>query len=1085
MPRARVAWMVALAATLAFAPSFAAAQGRPRMVADLVRDPLERSGVDHLVAVGDRLYFAGDDGEHGPELWRSDGTADGTVLVADVRPGPQSSRLHSLTAVGERVFFVADDGVHGIEPWVSDGTPEGTHVLDVVPGPTGSLPHELVALGDELLFAARDDEGGVELWASDGTPEGTRRVADLNPGPESSSPSRLTAAGGLVFFVADDGVHGPEPWLTDGTDEGTFLLADLRQGPEGSQPGRMLAVGDAVYFGAVDDAGEWALWRADLDGVTLVADVDLEGLDAELEPLVALEDGILFRVSHPSLGSEVWRTGEEPGDEQLVVSFVPHFDPYVPREAVAMGGNAYFVGFDPIGGAVLLRTDGTAAGTEIIADLNVFPCSAEFGPPIVVGDRLFFRANQGKDRGELWTSDGTAEGTQLVKDIFPGNGGSRPASLTAVGSTLFFRASDGLHGRELWKSDGTPEGTEIVADVYPGSIGAFDETFPRLSPAGSVVLFGRGSGEHPSQLAKGLWRSDGTEAGTAPVPGTEDWYVGSYLFIEAATRTYFFAGNALWRTDGTDAGTQLAVTPAPPLGFDQEYAVAGDGFFFAGETSSTGAELWFTDGTPSGTRLVRDIVPGAAGSEPRELVVAGERAFFSAATANGRELWVSDGTEEGTRLVKDIRPGFLASGLGEATAYLTPVGDVVYFVADDASTGRELWRSDGTPEGTFRVRDIRPGQLGALPVNFRPRAFGDLVLFAADDGASGLELWRSDGSAAGTVRVKDIRPGPSESRPVLLGIAGRWMYLSADDGEHGQELWRTDGTEAGTVLVKDINPGKASSRPRSGVAVGDAFYFVATTDEHGEELWVTDGTEEGTRLVDDLNPTGDAEPWALTNAAGRLFFVADDGVHGTELWALSCGDGLLDESEECDEGALNGTPTSCCTALCTLHRDDLDGDGIGDRCDPVDATLDLRRAQVRADAPTPRVDGTIVLDGHLSFDPARGDVLDPADGITVTVRDAAGLAEAATWDAASCRTTKAGVIHCRNAGKDAVVRFRPAGRDATGLPRLFFRVKLAGRALTGPFTGPLEATITHGAQIDRTGNLARCTPTPRGLRCVR
>src|SRR5206468_2790908 len=93
------------------------------------------------VLAGNTLYFHGTDDTHGAELWKTDGTAAGTVMVADVCPGLCSSAPSYFATNGTRVFFTANDGVHGEEPWITDGTPGGTHMLaDLEPGSGGSSP---------------------------------------------------------------------------------------------------------------------------------------------------------------------------------------------------------------------------------------------------------------------------------------------------------------------------------------------------------------------------------------------------------------------------------------------------------------------------------------------------------------------------------------------------------------------------------------------------------------------------------------------------------------------------------------------------------------------------------------------------------------------------------------------------------------------------------------------------------------------------------------------------------------------------------------------------------------------------------
>ena len=81
----------------------------------------------------------------------------------------------------------------------------------------------------------------------------------------------------------------------------------------------------------------------------------------------------------------------------------------------------------------------------------------------VVGNTLYFGANNGDNGQELWKSDGTKDGTVMVKDINP-IGSSYPRKIIAVGHTLYFTI-DGVSGKELWKSDGTEDGTKMVKDI--------------------------------------------------------------------------------------------------------------------------------------------------------------------------------------------------------------------------------------------------------------------------------------------------------------------------------------------------------------------------------------------------------------------------------------------------------------------------------------------------------------------------------------------------------------------------------------------------------------------------------------------
>jgi ELWxxDGT repeat protein len=129
-------------------------------------------------------------------------------------------------------------------------------------------------------------------------------------------------------------------------------------------------------------------------------------------------------------------------------------------------------------------------------------------------------------------------------------------------------------------------------------------------------------------------------------------------------------------------------------------------------------------------------------------------------------------------MVKDISPGFLTS-----------VSDALFFAADDGSHGRELWTSDGTPEGTVMVKDINPGSGSSLPSPARLKNVNGALFFGASDGSNGTELWKSDGTLTGTVMVADINPGSGSSSPNRFVLSGTTLFFVANDGAHGIELW--------------------------------------------------------------------------------------------------------------------------------------------------------------------------------------------------------------------------------------------------------------------------------------------------------
>jgi ELWxxDGT repeat protein len=268
------------------------------LTAALVKDidPAGSSSPYPLIAIGGTLFFVADDGPHGFELWKSDGTEAGTVMVKDINPSVDYEGDFApdwLTNVGGTLFFSGDDGtgrelwksdgtevgtvmvkdigaylladvggtlffvVEGSELWKSDGTEAGTvMVKDVNPNGSSELG-SLADVGGTLFFIVDD----TELWKSDGTEAGTVMVKDINPVSASAFVAgSLTDVGGTLFFGADDGTHGRELWTSDGTEAGTVMVKDIKSCGS-SYPFALTDVGGTLFFSAGDGIHGRELWR--------------------------------------------------------------------------------------------------------------------------------------------------------------------------------------------------------------------------------------------------------------------------------------------------------------------------------------------------------------------------------------------------------------------------------------------------------------------------------------------------------------------------------------------------------------------------------------------------------------------------------------------------------------------------------------------------------------------------------------------------------------------------------------------------------------------------------------------------------
>ncbi|HZN63975.1 MAG TPA: hypothetical protein VFB66_01655, partial [Tepidisphaeraceae bacterium] len=325
---------------------------------------------------------------------------------------------------------------------------------------------------------------------------------------------------------------------------------------------------------------------------------------------------------------------------------------------------------------------------------------------------------------------------------------------------------------------------------------------------------------------------------------------------------------------------------------------------------------------PEGTRLVHEPYPRAA-STGRSLVPFNGRLYFVAKNnLSGDTLWSTDGTTSGTQPIREI--GRIRS---EPWTRPTPVGDTLYFAADDG-TGYELWKSDGSFEGTVLVRDISTTPPGSDPGYFT--AFGGHVYFSANQLPSGRELWRSDGTPDGTVLVADLYPGGSSpgvrnnSNPANLTVVnGRLLFEATDFGPvpdgfstYRPGIWVSDGTTEGTARLTDPAFSPFQIAPYHLTEAGGVGYFFRQRREAPPEMWRTDGTPQGTSLVH-LFSTAGSPPFAtpVGKNGSTVYVRAGEGVLGwtpqpsgaSELWAS---DGTADGTRRLFSGGIQSFPSN-------------------------------------------------------------------------------------------------------------------------------------------------------------------------------
>jgi ELWxxDGT repeat protein len=823
----------------------------------LAVSPPESSSAPLYAFAGNFLYFPGcsESGSFHPdcELWRTDGTREGTRLVADVVPGSLGSNPIWLTAVGNRVFFVAFGPGDSPALWVSNGTAAGTFRLREFANAGFSPPRLLTAAGNRLFFLAEtgDEE---ELWVSDGTAAGTRAVSRFAPRNPFGPTGWIKPLGNHVYFLANDVEHGVELWRSDGTAAGTVRVTEF---------GYHLPFGesDFIHSQQIAEAAGGRIVFLATDGVT---------------------------------GFKYWTTSGTPESTAAVAAPCSSGDCHQDESLIltSVGGRVVLT-IDEHSQGMPWSTDGTPGGTVRLANASMQ------SRPFALAGAVFFHAG-----GDLWRTNGRPEGTRRFADL-PSS--TRPPfdpqEMESSGGRIYFNL-DGPYGEELWASDGSPGGTALVADLLhltgPGS-GPHD-----LAAFGGRLLFFA-----TQDRTTDLWQSSGTAESTVALAVAPSQPSGCSVtplssLVLAGGKAFFLRQDpsckvSFWATDGTPAGTvQLprdnASTPQDPF---RPIAHQGRLFFLAQEGDSTA--IWKSDGTVPGTGRAFDLPTGVRG--PSALTSAGPDLYFAALDEEGRrQVWRSDGTTGGTKRLTSFDEEHQALSL---TPQFTRVGNTVFFRISDPGFFFDfggLGATDGTLAGTREL--LAPFSSASAPQGLI--AFKGALYFFLEKGGTDeapWALWRSDGTVEGTVPVRALGVH-DEDFPIEPTIMGDELFFVFGSVDHGRELWTTDGTSEGTRRVRDIFPGPASSWPAQLAAAAGKLYFQANDGLHGVEPWVSDGTEAGTRMIQDLSPLSDSShPTGFTGAGGFLFFAADDGVSGTELWALPLGPG---------SGACRPSPTHLC-----------------------------------------------------------------------------------------------------------------------------------------------------------------------------
>ncbi len=745
---------------------------------------------------------------------------DGNAITV-VKTFTNSSVVKASVIDGWLYVYVSNTAANILELWKTDGTTVNTSkVTDIYNGSHAFNGTNFFNAGDKMYFSVYTSTTGYEPWITDGTASGTKILKDLQPGSASGNPVMFEKVGNTIFFCAYNSNQLLKLWKTDGTEPGTVLVADAINGDLYYYPRVIINYAGQLYL--VTNNGK--LYKTDGNTITLVrSDLNILGEIVKM-------NNLMYFISLNGSEYELWKSDGSTVGTQKIKSILntPYTNSMYIR--VLAGTSKVYFELSASGNGGLANitqhwvSDGTTDGTININTLNPnFSTGAFTNQLAVVGDTYYFTAYDATNGFELWKSNGTPAGTMMVNNINTTIASSNPMQFAALGNDVFFTANDVKNGREIWKTDGSAQNTNLFVD-YNAS--GFSDINYSADITGMIAF---------------------NDVIIAQVMG--------YLvkFNQNTPPTVFYSMNL--------------INPKNPefIRFKNKVYYKGYDYYNGG-----GYKLFATDGTTS--YRVKDM-SGASylGADPSNFLIWNDLLYFM--TENNTKIWKSDGTEAGTVLVKDLTGGTIQTKFYAANGLLM-------FVYTNPTFGEELWKTDGTSAGTALVKDIYPGTGGAFISNLV--VYDNNLFFTAFEN-SALHIYKSDGSSANTQIFSNL-VGPFGSQVFknkLFFIAfeysssAYWLY-STDGNSAPLKIQQLSATirEPNAILMKNINNNLL------------VFDITPTTARH--ELWASDGTTAGTKLAKvirevELNTSYmNITEYVYNN--NKLYFAADDGIHGKELW---------------------------------------------------------------------------------------------------------------------------------------------------------------------------------------------------------
>jgi len=836
----------------------------------LLADVNGQRGPRGFVRLADgRLVFAADAAGAGLEPWVYDPAVGTLATIADLWPGPASSNpsVLTLTPDGAGVYFRANDGEHGAEPWLYSGT--RAKMLDFNLGPIGSDITAFAVGSGAWMFAVGHDLAGLSsLWRTNWAD--TSRLL-------TATSDELLVLGSYVFFSGSTAL-GSE-LVRDVIDPTTLYGFDLAVGALGSAPHNFRALNGALYVIATDAASVVRLFRIDPVSAAVAAYPHVLAAASEAMVVADVEGGLVYFTD--SAGAVQVNNGAAAAT--TLVS-----GPGVMSHLVRAGGHVFFARSDVVDLVTVVASALPPSAASVFA-VGQVPLQIT-GATLAAAPFLYFVARDAAHGEELWRTDGGAAGAEVL-DLWPGPTGSSVRLLGATTARTYVAATSPGVPQGIWACDNAAISTLASGCVRlssgsaggPYLAGALDAPTERQGLAVGTQFYFGGINEPSGPFH--LWRAaaDNTlvsvgqlalgSASSSPSGFTSGPAVGEVAFV-ANDGVH---GSEVWVSDGSSSGTRLfgeAVAGAVGSAPRALVRLRNEVLFVTSDVASN-STLWASDGT-----TVRQIKALGTATQLSRFVSLDNRIYFGAAGGTAAGIWASDGTDAGTVIIDALCgtdpdpawvPGvpyayYLAAGLagcavhrvdGTATAPALMLAGELYDALD--GLGARNWlHSFAVHEGRVYARAAYAGVLGL----WASRCVGTSCTSCTSPTGCATACASADICYLGDI---DADFAAAHTYGFAATLASR-LYFGSSTGQ----AWVTDGTPAGTAHLEDtvaVLGGGVIATAAHGVAAGNLLLLSGASTATGRQLWACDGVTAW-KVTDSALATP-----MVTAFDGRFFFA--------------------------------------------------------------------------------------------------------------------------------------------------------------------------------------------------------------------